>query len=65
MIKLVDLAKVMNETNVTLFVNERMQEDVRYGEDLSEFGKCVVTKIEYLNCDVIAIYATDNRNDSK
>ena len=57
MIQLSDLATVMKDTAITLYIDNEYIANVRYGQDLDNINNCVVTKIEYLNCDVIAVYA--------
>ena len=59
MIKCKDLASVMTDTDIHLKINNKTIEDVNYGKELERFGDCIVTKIKYLNCDTISVYATD------
>nr|DAY07817.1 MAG TPA: hypothetical protein [Caudoviricetes sp.] len=59
MITCKDLASVMTDTAVYLKIDNKVIEEVDYGKDLKKYGDCIVTKIEYLNCDVIFIHATD------
>ena len=59
MITCKDLASVMTDTSVHLEIDNKVIEEIDYGKDLKKYGNCIVAKIEYLNCDVIFIHATD------